>query len=82
MNLLNRIKKLESRQIKSEGEFCDCYEIFYTKLLDKVYNQAPFDEATAALPEGDFCQKCQLRLSPQTLELNRNMQMIYGDFTA
>jgi hypothetical protein len=80
MNLINRIKKLESRNGTGDGEFCDCYDKFYVKMIDKVYNGTPFDETSAELPDGEFCEKCQLPLSARILQFNKGLQLAYGDF--
>lgn len=80
MNLINRIKKLESKNEIETREFCDCYDIYYTKLIDKIYNGTPFDETGAELPEGTFCEKCQLPLSERILQFNKGLQLVYGDF--
>lgn len=81
MNIQNRIKKLEKLIIMPESEFCDCFDIHFRKMVDLVYNNAPYDEDAAALPVGDYCDKCKKSVPPRNLELIENINKIYGDAT-
>ena len=78
MNLRTRIQKLENRIIP-EKQFCDCWMIQLEKMIALVYDIVLYDESQTVLPEGDFCEKCKKQVSEKDLEMQRNLQMIYGD---
>lgn len=79
MNIQNRIKKLEKLIITTESEFCDCFDIHFRKMVDLVYNNAPYDENAAVLPVGDYCDKCRKPVKPRNLDWIEQINKIYGD---
>lgn len=78
MNIINRIKKLETHH-GTNKPFCECFHEYRRQLINSVYDDTPFDENAVKLPEGDYCRKCR---KPVDVEFERaterNIQMIYG----
>ncbi len=84
MQLKQRIKKLEVKlNLNNIGsEFCDCYEKHWKSTLDSVYNDNPDIEIEIyPMPdfEKGFCGKCKKSFSSKDIEMNKNIEKIYGD---
>lgn len=79
MNVLNRIKRLETKLVFT-SRFCECFMEYQKKIIDSVYDGTAFDEKAVRLPEGNYCQKCR---KPVDVERERTfyetVNLIYGD---
>lgn len=79
MNILNRIKKLESKTGNNDLNFCDCFMTHMRKLAAEIYDGAAYDETKAFLPEGNYCPKCKKPVSDGTIKAQKDLILIYGD---
>jgi len=79
MNILHRIKKLET-QTDGNKPFCECFNEYRRKMIESVYAGKTFDESGENLPSGDYCRKCR---KPVNIEFEQKMErdflLIYGD---
>lgn len=79
MNILNRIKKLETHH-DTNKPFCECFHEYRRKMIDSVYDGTPYDETGANLPTGDYCRKCRKPVNVEFEQrMERNLLLIYGD---
>jgi len=76
MNIKTRIKKLEKSVIPAES-FCLCFRKYCIAQINAAYDNVPVTESF--LPEGDFCERCKKKVSDKDLEMQRDLQLIYGD---
>ncbi len=67
MNILSRLKKIESRIIGNNSEFCDCVKEIQTFLILPSLENESVREPTEETDAPEFCETCRKR-NPKTIE--------------
>jgi hypothetical protein len=82
MNILSRLKKMESRINAEDSNFCGCYEKHWRSAIESAYNDnSDIEIEVYPMPdfEKGFCKKCNKPFSKGDIEMDKNIQEIYGE---